>query len=135
MTTKDMKSISFDGGQTIYQIFDTVAREGLNGKQDIAQGVTVLASSGTISLQDNTFYSLSANGNITVVLPNITNFNQFHQIVVQLYMSTAVAIDLGTTHYLNGEAPDMSEAGYYTIIWEYDNIQQAWKVGVLRKSA
>ena len=94
-------------------------------------GATTLANSGTIALSDNTVNSITATGTVTFSLPNISDAEQFHQIVVLLYMSSAVTINLGTSYYFGRLAPDMSEAGYYTIIYEYDGSH--WVVGALNK--
>ena len=96
--------------------------------------ITTLSTSGTLSLADNTIYKVSAAGTITFSLPSITNTAKFHQILVQLYMSTARTINLSTTYYFNGETPDMSDAGYYNIFYEYDSIRSGWVVGVIKKA-
>ena len=102
----------------------------------INKPVTTLANSGTLALTDNTAYKIeNANGAITFTLPTISDTAKFHQIVIQLYMASAQTINLSTTYYFTGEAPDMSEAGYYTIIYEYDNTKSSWAVGALKKAS
>ena len=101
----------------------------------IAKSMTTLSASGTLTLADNSVYKLSATGTITFSLPSISDTTKFHQILVQLYMASAQTINLGTTYYFEGEAPDMSEAGYYNIIYEYDNTRSGWVVGVIKKAS
>jgi hypothetical protein len=101
----------------------------------IAKDMTALAASGTIALSDNNVYKISATGTVTFTLPTITDATKFHQILVQLYMASVQTINLSTTYYFNGTAPDMTEAGYYTIIYEYDNIHSVWVVGALKKAS
>ncbi len=102
----------------------------------INKPVTTLANSGTLALADNTAYKIeNASGAITFTLPTISDTAKFHQIVIQLYMASAQTINLSTTYYFDGVAPDMSEAGYYTIIYEYDNTKSSWAVGALKKAS
>ena len=100
---------------------------------DIPVGMSELSGSGTISLEDNSLYKLTSSGNIVFSLPSITDTSKFHQIMVQLKMSTVVTIDVGTTHYFNSETPDLSKAGSYDLVWEYDNIDGHWVFGATSK--
>lgn len=95
--------------------------------------VTTLATSGTVALADNTTYAITATGNITFALPSVTDLTYFHKILVQLYMSTARTITLGTINYFNKTAPDLSTAGSYNITYEYDNTKGVWVVGAVSK--
>ena len=99
-----------------------------------AISVAQLAASGTIALTDNSVNKISATGSVTFTLPTITDNTVFHQILVQLYMASAQTITLGTSYYFGGVAPDMSEAGYYNIIFEYDSTKSSWCVGVVNKA-
>lgn len=89
----------------------------------------------TFALTNNTTYKLTLTGNITFSLPTPTSTVVVNQILVQIYMSTARTINLGTSVYFGGEAPDLSEAGYYDLIYEYDNLRSAWVVGALKKAS
>ena len=101
-----------------------------------AQDVYTLATgTGTIWPPDNSVNKLNATGNTTFVLPTVTDLTKFHQIFVQLNMSTVYTIDLGTTYYFNSTAPDLSASGEYNLIYEYDNIAQHWVVGCIPKGA
>ena len=103
--------------------------------QLITQSMTSLSASGTVALTDNTVNKISATGTVTFTLPSVSDTTKFHQIFVQLYMSTARTINLGTTYYFNKEAPDLSAAGTYNLIYEYDNTASHWVCGVLVKGS
>ena len=94
--------------------------------------ITTLATSGTISLKDNSVNRISASGNVTFSLPTV-NATAYHQILVQLTMTTVRTVNLGTTHYFNGEAPDLSKAGLYNIFYEYNGTY--WTVGSIYKGS
>lgn len=98
----------------------------------INQPATVLTYSSTVRLLTNKIYTLTLSGNVTFSLPQATA-GVLNQIEVQLYMPSVYTINLGTTTYFGGEAPDISEAGYYTLIYEYDPISSTWVVGALKK--
>lgn len=100
----------------------------------INQPATVLTYSSTVSLLTNKIYTITISGNVTFSLPQATS-GVLNQIEVQLYMASVYTINLGTTTYFGGEAPDISEVGYYTIIYEYDNVHSVWVVGALKKAS
>lgn len=89
------------------------------------------ATSGTVTLADNTIYSGAMTGAMTFVLPTVTDAITYHQIKAMLYLPV-VTIDWGTTHYIGGEAPDISEAGQYMIYWDYVPALSAWAVGAMK---
>ena len=120
-TQKYISKIS-DGTNT-YVIKDAEARA--------AKKVTTLASSGTISLADNSINRIKATGAVTFKLPTVSDATVFHQILVQLTMSAVQTINLGTTVYFNSSAPDLSSAGSYNIIFEHDGLQ--WVAGSMFK--
>ena len=95
--------------------------------------INVLPTSGTITLEDNSVNSITPTDTITFTLPTITDNTVFHQILVQVNMTTAVSIDVGTTYYFYKATPDMSEAGVYNLIYEYDKANQYWVCGTLDK--
>jgi len=97
------------------------------------QPTTSLIYSSTVNLTINKIYTLTLSGNVTFSLPQPTP-GVLNQIEVQLYMPSVYTINLGTTIYFGGEVPDISEVGYYTIIYEYDNVHSVWVVGSLKKA-
>lgn len=101
-------------------------------KSTLKGDVIILGTSGTQSLTNNRIHKITCSGNVTFSLPS-PDSNIFNQMLVLLYMSSAYTINLGTSVYFTGSAPDMSNAGYYTIIYEYDNIRSSWTVGALKK--
>ena len=107
----------------------------ISGKEDKLKLITVLNTSGTITLTDNSVNSITPTGSVTFTLPTVTDNTVFHQILVQVNLSTVVSISVGTTYYFNKIAPDMSEAGVYNLIYEYDKANQYWVCGVLSKGS
>lgn len=100
---------------------------------DIPTDVKLLSGSGTLILEDNKLYKLTSSGSTTFSLPTITDTTKFHQIMVQLKMSSVVTINVGTSYYFNSKAPDLSKAGSYDLVWEYDNINGHWVFGATSK--
>ena len=100
---------------------------------DIPTDVELLSGSGTLTLEDNKLYKLTSSGSTTFSLPTITDTTKFHQIMVQLKMSSVVTINVGTSYYFNSKAPDLSKAGSYDLVWEYDNIDGYWVFGATSK--
>ena len=106
----------------------------ISGKQDKAQAITTLSGT-SITLTDNSINTLTPTGNTTFTLPTISDTTKYHQILVQLDLSTVYTITLGTTTYFEGSAPDLSATGNYNLIYEYDNALSAWVVGCVEKGA
>lgn len=104
--------------------------------QLIAPDFNVLSTSGTIALTDNSINTITPSAAVTFTLPTVTDNTVFHQILVQINLSTAYTIDLGlgaTPHYFNSKAPDLSNAGVYNLYYEYDKANQYWVCGELQK--
>lgn len=93
-----------------------------------------LESSGTIDLTTNSLNSITPTAAVTFVLPNVTSSTELNQILVQINLTTVYSIDVGTTYYFNSKAPDMSSVGMYDLIYEYDEDQNVWVCGWMRKS-
>lgn len=105
-----------------------------DGTVSVAQkNVTSLSTSGAVTLVDNSVYSITPTGAITFTLPTVTDTTKFHQILIQLNLTTIYSINLGTTYFFNSEAPDLSKAGQYDLIYEYNTAQGRWVVGTLTK--
>ena len=100
----------------------------------LSTSINVLSGT-SITLTDNSVNTLTPTGNITFTLPTVTDTTVFHQILIQLNLSTVYTINLGTTTYFNSEMPDLSSVGNYDLIYEYDNSLSAWVVGCLGKGA
>ena len=95
--------------------------------------ISTLTTSGTIDLDDNSGYAITANGSILFNLPSVTNLTILHKIFVQLYMPNVYTITLGTENYFDKIAPNFSVAGMYNIMYEYDNAAGVWVVGAMIK--
>jgi hypothetical protein len=108
----------------------------ISGKEDKNKTINVLSTSGTIALTDNSVNSITPSAAVAFTLPTITDNTVFHQIKIQISMSTAYSIDLGigvNPHWLTENEPDLSEAGKYNLYYEYDKVNQYWRAGVLKK--
>lgn len=87
----------------------------------------------TIQLSTNKAYYVTMTGGVNFTLPSVSG-DVFNQIVCEIWKKDAsYNIGLGTDAYFGSEAPYLSEAGYYTIIWEYDQIRGKWVVGAIKK--
>ena len=94
--------------------------------------VNTLATSGTITLSDNSINKITPSAAVTFSLPS-GDATTFHQILVQVNMSTVYTITLGTSYYFNKKAPDLSAVGKYNLLYEYDSALSAWVVGCVAK--
>lgn len=98
------------------------------------------AAQGSIALAPNKVYGLKLVGATTFVPPvcagggAMTASARHRQIKVLFRQDAPVSIDWGTTHFVNGEAPDVSTAGDYEAI--YTEFAGAyWTVGVMKAGA
>ena len=115
-----------------YQLLDTST--GLIPDARISnKSLITLATSGTIALTDNSVNTITPSGAVTFTLPTVTDNTTFHQILVQVHLSTVYTITLGTSYYFNKTAPDLSAIGEYNLIFEYDKANQYWVVGCIAK--
>ena len=101
------------------------------------QTVNTLSTQGTISLTTNTINTITPDGAVEFVLPTITgdDTGKFHQILVQVNLSTVYDIDFGTTYFFDLIEPSLSAGGLYDVIYEYDNASNNWVCGSVYKGA
>ena len=105
-------------------------------KEDISKSIIDLGTSnGTFTLNDNLIYKITPNGTCIFTLPTNLNSTNFHQILIQINLSTVYTIDVGTSYYFNKTTPDLSESGVYNLIYEYDTNDGYWVCGLLTKGA
>lgn len=99
--------------------------------------VVPTVASGIWALQNNAInvINLTANATFNPPLSSQIDHTILNQIVVQLKMIDAQQINLGTTYYMGGVAPDLSQAGTYNIYYEFDENESAWCVGAILKKA
>ena len=115
--------------------FSSVATTDDNKLYFVEDGaVNTLATSGTIALVDNSVNKITPSAAVTFTLPSVSS-TELHQILVQVNLSTVYTITLGTTYYFNKTAPDLSAAGVYNLIFEYDAANSYWVVGCVSKGA
>lgn len=105
----------------------------IDAKEDKLRTINVLSTSGTVALTDNSINCIEPTGDVTFTLPTITDNTVFHQILIELNLSTVYTITLGTSKYFNNTAPTISTTGMYNLIYEYDKNTQNWVVGCLPK--
>lgn len=98
------------------------------------QMVVPASTSGNIALTDDTGYYITITGNTTFVLPAVTDLTRLHKIFVQLQKGSQT-VSLGAIRYFNNLSPDLSTAGLYNIMYEYDNTVGVWVAGVIYKGA
>lgn len=111
-----------------------------NTTLSVYQTVNTLATSGTVALTDNSINTIIPAGAVVFTLPAITggDASKFHQILVQLKLTdtsyvTADDNKLGTSKYFSSGKPIFDTTGDYNLIYEYDNINGVWVVGVVFK--
>lgn len=95
---------------------------------------SISSASGSIQLNDNSAYAITAIGNTTFALPAVTDLTKMHKIFVQLRMDSPYTINLGATKYFDKITPSMSVAGRYNIMYEYDNTHGTWTDGIVANS-
>lgn len=114
------------------QLTDAIEKKIDEHSPDITE---ISATSGTVSLNANTLYKMTIDGETTFTLPSAVNAEKHNQIKILTNLSVVAAINFGTDKYFNCEAPDMSEAGFYDIYIDYDPHQSSWVAGAIRKGA
>lgn len=137
-TTPIARATGDGSGNEITQTYATKDLDNLSiaGRNKLAVSlIYALTGTGTKLLQNNYTYRLTTSGDVTISLPtgSISEISQ-----IMLYLKKANAshnIDLGTTYYFNEEAPDLSDAGDYNIVYEYDPNESHWVVGAVKKGA
>jgi len=128
--TKSKASDYNENFETLMDYFETTIDDAIGTYIQ----VNTLASSGTVSLNDNSINKISVTGAVTFSLPSIgSGDTDFHQILVQMYMPTVVSLNLGTSYFFNGVSPDMSWEGHYNIVFEYDNTDSHWYCAAIHK--
>lgn len=123
--TYDSTSTRAQSGLAVAEAIDSV---------DINTEVSELGTSGTIALEDNKVYRITPSGSISLVLPSTLDPSKFHQMLVQVNMTTVQTIDVGTNMFFNHIQPDLSDVGVYNLLFEYDNNDNCWVCGLLSKS-
>lgn len=117
-------------GATSQGMADTAALVDLLKYQN-QLGILPLPKGNTVNLASGGIYSGAINSDVTFILPAVTDKSLLNQILIQLNISGKPKINWGTTNYFSGE-PSTS-AGNYNIIYEYDNLLNAWVVGQVEK--
>ena len=113
----------------------TVTEDGtISAVYEANDTINKLTYAATVALQDNKIYSIVLGGNVVFTLPSITDTTKLHQILVQLRMPNVYSVDLGTTNFFKGVAPDLSVTGYYNLVYEYDVNGNNWVVDAVIKA-
>ena len=98
--------------------------------------VSPTVSSNTYSLQANKVNSieLSAGASFSLPASSALDLTRLNQILVHLRLDSAnISVSLGTTNYIGGAAPDLSQKGDYNVYYEWDGHLNAWCVGAVLK--
>lgn len=109
--------------------FDSSFQQTLANKMDRTPSIIRLKGvSGKVNLEANKCYFITPTAAITLVLPNVSavSNNYFQWIRINLAMSKAVAVDLGTTAFYSGGAPDMADPGSYLILYGSYPVNGVW---------
>lgn len=117
-------------GATSQGLVDTAALVDLLKYQN-QLGILPLPKGNTVNLASGGIYSGAVNSDVTFILPAVTDKSLLNQILIQLDISGDPKINWGTTNYFSGEPS--TGAGNYNIIYEYDNLLNAWVVGQVEK--
>lgn len=103
----------------------------VDGKAELSPTIITLTGTTPI-LTDNAVHQITVTATTTFNLPSASPTTKFHQMLVLLDMPTVQTINLGTDVFFYGDTPDLSEAGTYTLIYEYNGTD--WVVGALFKA-
>ena len=131
-TKADISSTQSAINSLTSQISNTNANVSALGTK-VTPTINVLSSSGTIALSDNSINVINPGGAVTFTLPSVSDNTKFHQILVQIKMTTVYSIGLGTTYFFKKKTPDLSAIGDYDLIYEYDKQRTVWVVGSMKK--
>lgn len=97
--------------------------------------INILATSGSIALQDGTVNVCVPASTVQFTLPAITDNTKFHQIFVQVKLTSASYLsgdNLGTSNFFSKKKPTFSP-GMYNLIFEYDANNSVWVAGAISK--
>lgn len=136
--TKNKASVYNENFNRMKQYVDDSVEELTTETQNtlsVYQTVNTLATSGTVSLTADTVNTITPQGAVTFSLPTITgdDAGKYHQILVQVNMTTVYNIGLGTTYFFDLIEPSISAIGLYDVIYEYDNATNNWVCGAIYK--
>lgn len=92
--------------------------------------VSIITTSGSVSLLTNTIYAISLNGITTFVLPQTVDATVHNQIKMFMRITGAISINWGTSNFINATAPDVA-AGDYLVYWDYNPNKAAWTCGAM----
>lgn len=86
--------------------------------------VTVLTTSGTVALTDNSDYFLIPTGDVIITLPTITA-DEFSHTITLIVAGSEYSVDLGTGEY-HLLSPDIDPAKDYSVLYVYNKIDNKW---------
>lgn len=85
--------------------------------------VTVLSTSGSVTLDDNKDYFLTPTGNVTIVLPTIAS-DQFSHTITLIVAGSEYSVDLGTTYTMSSGTVDTEYT--YSVLYIYNKLDNHW---------
>ena len=92
-----------------------------------------LPGSGVIFLEDNSGNFITPTGDITFILPTITDLTILHRIFIQVCITNVFEISVGTSNFFDTSIPDFESVGSYNLMYEFDNASKLWYCGWLPK--
>lgn len=99
----------------------------------VSTEVQSLPSGSTVSLQSDCVYKGAISSAVTFTPSSITD-SFHHSIKLFVSISGAPTVDWGTTHFINGETPDISESGDYIVYYDYFSQGNYWCCGAMKVS-
>jgi len=112
-------------------MYDDIGNKITTAAWSSLQPITV--TSGSVTLEANTVYTMTINGNTSFVLPTPTS-GVLNQIKIMAQITGTPTISWGTTKFFGKTTPEIS-VGYFDIYFDYDPWQADWVVGVISKGA
>jgi len=99
----------------------------------VNNNINVLATSGTITLADNSVNTITPTGSVKFVLPTITDNTVLHRILVQINMTSVYSINIGTDKYFDKNDVNMAKIGTFNLYFEYDKANTCWVCKTMEK--
>ena len=85
--------------------------------------VTILSTSGSVSLDDGGDYFLTPTGDVTIVLPTITA-DQYSHTITLVVAGSSYSVDLGTQYSML--SPEVDTESDYSVLFVYNHIDGKW---------
>lgn len=132
--TSDWYGVAYGNGKFVamgYSGYISISEDGTTWATPVQVGTNHWLS---VTYGNDKFVAVGGSGYISCNLSNyILDPTTFHQILVQINLEDTYSIDVGTDIFFGGKTPDLSKAGVYNLVYEYDNNNDYWVCGLLMK--